>query len=86
MYNGSVLIFIATALWKASPAGLLLSLEVFIGYRIACRFEEPFTDMIFSNRGSREVEQYAITNGTWPKELGPATGDKWLRDRVVKTE
>jgi phosphatidylethanolamine N-methyltransferase len=40
MYNGSVMSFIGTALWYGKPAGLLLSLQVFCMYKIACWYEE----------------------------------------------
>lgn len=35
--------FLATALWKQTPTGILLSILVYIEYRIALRYEEPFT-------------------------------------------
>ncbi|KAG2392254.1 hypothetical protein C9374_012506 [Naegleria lovaniensis] len=50
MYNGSTLWFIGHSLVKCSPAGLLLSLEIFIMYKIALMFEEPFTAMIYAKR------------------------------------
>lgn len=40
MYYGSTLSFLGTALWFAKPAGILLTLEVFIVYKIALAFEE----------------------------------------------
>lgn len=39
MYIGSTLNFLATALWHASPAGLLLTAIVFVVYQIALMFE-----------------------------------------------
>ncbi|KAJ7585172.1 phospholipid methyltransferase-domain-containing protein [Mycena floridula] len=50
MYVGSTMCFAATALWYEKPAGLLITLFVHIVYRIALRFEGPFTDMIYSRR------------------------------------
>ncbi|GAA6032903.1 hypothetical protein JCM8097_000040 [Rhodosporidiobolus ruineniae] len=50
MYNGSTLCFLATALWNASPAGILLSVLVFVEYKIALRFEDPFTSEIYAKR------------------------------------
>ncbi|ODV67511.1 hypothetical protein HYPBUDRAFT_106898 [Hyphopichia burtonii NRRL Y-1933] len=50
MYNGSTLCFLATALWYAKPMGILVSLFVFIMYKIALLFEEPFTAFIYENR------------------------------------
>ncbi|PPR00821.1 hypothetical protein CVT26_012462 [Gymnopilus dilepis] len=50
MYVGSTMCFAATALWYERPAGLLITLYVYIVYVIALRFEGPFTDMIYSER------------------------------------
>eukprot|EP00013_Stygamoeba_regulata_P027269 CAMPEP_0177663492 /NCGR_PEP_ID=MMETSP0447-20121125/19944_1 /TAXON_ID=0 /ORGANISM="Stygamoeba regulata, Strain BSH-02190019" /LENGTH=288 /DNA_ID=CAMNT_0019169311 /DNA_START=201 /DNA_END=1067 /DNA_ORIENTATION=- len=49
MYVGSTLIFLAHALWRASPAGILLSAWVWIVYKTFCvLFEEPFTGQIYA--------------------------------------
>jgi methylene-fatty-acyl-phospholipid synthase len=40
MYLGSTLSFTATALWFGKPAGLLLTLQVWVAYWIALKFEE----------------------------------------------
>ncbi|KAF8889131.1 phospholipid methyltransferase-domain-containing protein [Infundibulicybe gibba] len=50
MYVGSTMCFAAGALWYERPAGLLITLYVYIIYVIALRFEGPFTDMIYSRR------------------------------------
>lgn len=50
MYNGSVMLFVAHALWNRSPAGLLLSTVVWLVYKIALLYEEPFTEMIYNTR------------------------------------
>jgi len=50
MYVGCTLSFLGTALWYASPSGLLLSLAVHVVYRVALRFESPFTAMIYANK------------------------------------
>ncbi|KAJ7191640.1 phospholipid methyltransferase [Mycena pura] len=50
MYVGSTMSFAATALWYERPAGLLITLYVYIVYAVALRFEGPFTDMIYSKR------------------------------------
>ena len=39
MYVGSTMSFVGVSLWYESPAGLLISLYVYIGYVIALRFE-----------------------------------------------
>ncbi|EMD32848.1 hypothetical protein CERSUDRAFT_118531 [Gelatoporia subvermispora B] len=52
MYVGSTMCFAAAALWYERPAGLLLTLYVYIVYYIALKFEGPFTDMIYSTRAS----------------------------------
>ncbi|KAI0028952.1 phospholipid methyltransferase [Vararia minispora EC-137] len=53
MYVGSTMSFAATALWYERPAGLLITLYVYVVYTIALRFEGPFTDMIYAKRASR---------------------------------
>ncbi|EGE06745.1 methylene-fatty-acyl-phospholipid synthase [Trichophyton equinum CBS 127.97] len=50
MYWGSTMSFLAVALYHGKPAGLLLTAEVFICYKIACLWEEPFTEEIYSKR------------------------------------
>ncbi|BGO94501.1 hypothetical protein NBRC10512_000304 [Rhodotorula toruloides] len=50
MYLGSTLNFLATALWYESPAGLLLTLHVYIVYQIALSYEDPFTAAIYAKR------------------------------------
>ncbi|TFK97582.1 phospholipid methyltransferase-domain-containing protein [Pterulicium gracile] len=52
MYDGSTLCFIATALWYEKPAGLIISAYVYVVYKLALRYEEPFTSMIYSNRAT----------------------------------
>ena len=39
MYVGSTMTFVGASVWYESPAGLLISLYVYIGYIIALRFE-----------------------------------------------
>ena len=48
MYDGSSLCFLSTALYKASPCGILLSILVYFEYKAACLYEEPFTAQIVS--------------------------------------
>lgn len=50
MYDGSTLCFLSTALWKASPTGIALSALVYVWYKLACLFEEPFTGEIYAKR------------------------------------
>ncbi|KAI1795467.1 phospholipid methyltransferase [Ganoderma leucocontextum] len=54
MYVGSTMCFAATALWYERPAGLLITLYVYIVYVIALRFEGPFTDMIYSKKAAAD--------------------------------
>jgi len=54
MYVGSTMSFVGASLWYESPAGLLISLYVYVAYVIALRFEGPFTDMIYSNRETKK--------------------------------
>ncbi|KDQ54700.1 hypothetical protein JAAARDRAFT_209364 [Jaapia argillacea MUCL 33604] len=53
MYVGSTMCFAAGALWYERPAGLLITLYVYIVYLIALRYEGPFTDMIYSKRAAQ---------------------------------
>lgn len=50
MYNGSTLCFLGTALWYGKPAGLVVAVFVFVMYKIALLFEEPFTAKIYAKR------------------------------------
>ncbi|KAG6870744.1 hypothetical protein C0995_010989 [Termitomyces sp. Mi166 len=50
MYVGSTMCFFAGALWYERPAGLFISVYVYIVYVIALRYEGPFTDMIYAKR------------------------------------
>lgn len=50
MYNGSAMCFLGTALWYAKPTGILVSAFVFVMYKIALIFEEPFTAGIYAKR------------------------------------
>ncbi|KAI8342684.1 phospholipid methyltransferase-domain-containing protein [Chlamydoabsidia padenii] len=54
MYTGSTMTFLATALWYASPAGLLLTFIVHVVYRVALRYEGPFTAMIYANKDKKQ--------------------------------
>ncbi|KAI5776761.1 phospholipid methyltransferase-domain-containing protein [Geopyxis carbonaria] len=50
MYTGSVMCFLATALYYGKPAGLFLTAFVYAMYQIALRFEDPFTGEIYAKR------------------------------------
>ena len=50
MYYGSTMSFLGTAILFGKPAGILLTLEVFVVYLIALRFEDPFTAGIYAKR------------------------------------
>jgi phosphatidylethanolamine N-methyltransferase len=50
MYHGSTMSFLATAIWYGKPAGILLSGLVATAYSIACKWEDPFTAMIYRKR------------------------------------
>ncbi|KAF1801884.1 phospholipid methyltransferase-domain-containing protein [Mucor lusitanicus] len=53
MYIGSTCTFMATALWYQSPAGVFLTALVYVVYKIALTFEEPFTGMIYANKDKK---------------------------------
>lgn len=50
MYQGSTLSFLATSLYYGKPAGLVITAIVYFMYKIALRFEEPFTAMIYAKK------------------------------------
>ncbi|KAK7407933.1 Phosphatidyl-N-methylethanolamine N-methyltransferase [Neonectria punicea] len=50
MYWGSTMSFLATALYYGKPAGLLLTVWVYIVYVVALRYEDPFTAGIYAKR------------------------------------
>lgn len=50
MYDGSTLCFLGTALHYRSSAGLMLTSIVYAIYRLALRFEDPFTANIYKQR------------------------------------
>lgn len=50
MYWGSTMSFFATSLYYAKPAGILLTVWVYIVYVIALRYEDPFTAGIYAKR------------------------------------
>lgn len=50
MYNGSTLCFLGTALWYGKPTGIAIAGFVYVMYKIALFFEEPFTAKIYANR------------------------------------
>ncbi|CAD6586908.1 MAG: Phosphatidyl-N-methylethanolamine N-methyltransferase [Cyphobasidiales sp. Tagirdzhanova-0007] len=72
MYDGSTLCFLATALYKERAAGILLSILVFIEYRIALLFEEPFTHAIYAKRD--QALKKRGTGGSPSKAAAPRKG------------
>jgi len=50
MYYGSTMSFLGSAIWLGKPAGIALSALVFVVYRIALSFEDPFTAGIYQKR------------------------------------
>ncbi|KAI1499480.1 methylene-fatty-acyl-phospholipid synthase [Biscogniauxia marginata] len=60
MYYGSTCSFLGTALLYGKPAGILLTAWVFIVYKIALTYENPFTAGIYAKR---ERERAAAAKG-----------------------
>lgn len=59
MYVGSTIAFLGLAITAMSPIGFLFTLYIHIVYRIALRFEEPFTNEIYSQRDqAKEVKAH----------------------------
>ncbi|KAF8979098.1 Phosphatidyl-N-methylethanolamine N-methyltransferase [Entomortierella lignicola] len=71
MYNGTVMIFLGTAIWSLSPAGILLSGVVYFVYRIALAFEGPFTTEIYNKRERARAAESKAAKGrsTTKKDL-----------------
>lgn len=55
MYDGSTMLFTANALWNRSVAGLFLAAVVFVVYRVALMFEEPFTNKIYAAKAKKQA-------------------------------
>ncbi|ODV79320.1 second and third steps of methylation pathway for phosphatidylcholine biosynthesis [Suhomyces tanzawaensis NRRL Y-17324] len=55
MYNGSTLCFLGTALWYGKPAGIAVTGFVYVMYKIALLFEEPFTAKIYAQRDQKKT-------------------------------
>ncbi|KAG2201954.1 phospholipid methyltransferase-domain-containing protein [Mucor mucedo] len=53
MYVGSTCTFLATALWYGKPAGVFLTAIVYLVYKVALTFEEPFTAKIYANKDKK---------------------------------
>ncbi|KAG0353435.1 Phosphatidyl-N-methylethanolamine N-methyltransferase [Podila minutissima] len=77
MYNGTVLIFLGTAMWSLSPAGIYLSLIVHFVYRIALKFEGPFTTQIYIKRDS---DRAAATKASVPTKAANKSGRNTKKD------
>ncbi|KAF9414754.1 Phosphatidyl-N-methylethanolamine N-methyltransferase [Podila epigama] len=77
MYNGTVMIFLGTAFWSKSPAGIYLSLIVHFVYRIALKFEGPFTTEIYMKR---ERERAATSKGPAPVKANKKNGRNTKKD------
>ncbi|KAL7412137.1 phospholipid methyltransferase-domain-containing protein [Mrakia frigida] len=81
MYNGSTLCFLATALWFRRPAGIFVTAIVWVVYRIALRFEGPFTSKIYAAREAKLAKSSSDSTSTStpaaPKSLvAPSTPAK----------
>ncbi|KAJ2956427.1 hypothetical protein NQZ79_g7743 [Umbelopsis isabellina] len=63
MYVGSTLTFLATALWYGRPAGVALTVIVYVAYQVALQFEGPFTTMIYENK-DKDVKRRAAARTT----------------------
>ena len=68
MYNGSTLWFLGHSLVKSSPAGILMAICVFVMYKFACLFEEPFTAMIYAKRDEERKAGKSSPSTSTPKK------------------
>ncbi|KAG5994895.1 Phosphatidyl-N-methylethanolamine N-methyltransferase, partial [Claviceps pusilla] len=60
MYWGSTMSFLGTALLFGKPAGILMTVWVYLVYVVALRYEDPFTAGIYAKR---ERERAAAKSG-----------------------
>ncbi|KAI3321225.1 phospholipid methyltransferase [Xylariaceae sp. AK1471] len=60
MYYGSTCSFLGTAILYGKPAGILLTLWVYVVYQIALSYENPFTAGIYAKR----EQERAASKGT----------------------
>ncbi|KAI0973248.1 methylene-fatty-acyl-phospholipid synthase [Xylaria arbuscula] len=56
MYHGSTASFLGAALLYGKPAGILLTLWVYVVYKIALGYENPFTAGIYAKRDRERAE------------------------------
>ncbi|KAL6094676.1 pemt [Pungitius sinensis] len=57
MYWGSTANYLGLALIGASPVGLVLTAMVAVVYKVAIRFEGPFTELIYQERSQRRKRE-----------------------------
>ncbi|XP_035002414.1 phosphatidylethanolamine N-methyltransferase isoform X1 [Hippoglossus stenolepis] len=57
MYWGSTANYLGLALVGASPVGLVLTAIVAVVYKVALRFEGPFTEQIYQERSQRRKQE-----------------------------
>ncbi|XP_067432195.1 phosphatidylethanolamine N-methyltransferase [Thunnus thynnus] len=57
MYWGSTANYLGLALMGASPVGLVLTAIVAVAYKVAIRFEGPFTEQIYQERSQRRKHE-----------------------------
>jgi len=69
MYYGSAMSFLGSALWLGKPAGIVLTGLVFVVYKVALTFEDPFTAGIYRERD--EKQKKAGAKGGKTGKTGP---------------
>lgn len=57
MYVGSVLIFFGMAMRYSSPSGILMTFIAWIMYKFASYLENPMTELIYSDKNKKEIEE-----------------------------
>jgi phosphatidylethanolamine/phosphatidyl-N-methylethanolamine N-methyltransferase len=53
MYTGSTITFLGLTVYYQSPVGILLTIEIYLVYRIAVIFEEPYTQWIYEQKKTK---------------------------------
>lgn len=80
MYDGSTINFLAVALYKRSIAGAVVALFVFICYRIACIFEDSFTEKIYAAAAKKAQKTPKKT----PEKATPKATPKTTPEKAPK--
>ncbi|PRT55429.1 Phosphatidyl-N-methylethanolamine N-methyltransferase [Wickerhamiella sorbophila] len=78
MYIGCYLSFLGVSLWYGKALGFVLSTLMWVMYMVALRFEEPYTERIYSDR-EKAREAAAESSGSSTGTSRPSTRSRTKR-------